>query len=107
MSVNLQKGQKISLVKPGEPGLKRIMVGLGWDEVEQKRGWFAPKPSNLSVAYAMNGKSRPSRRTLTATHRVFCAARMGASSAMTSRPAASISAISCIPAAQSSIRAIT
>ena len=36
MSVNLQKGQKISLVKPGEPGLKRIMVGLGWDEVEQK-----------------------------------------------------------------------
>ena len=33
MSVNLQKGQKISLVKPGEPGLKRIMVGLGWDEV--------------------------------------------------------------------------
>ena len=57
MSVNLQKGQKISLVKPGEPGLKRIMVGLGWDEVEQNRG---------------------------------C-----------------ISAISCIPAAQSSIRAIT
>ena len=84
MSVNLQKGQKISLVKPGEPGLKRIMVGLGWDEVEQKRGW-----------------------TLTATHRSSCAARMGASSAMTSRPAASISAISCIPAAQSSIRAIT
>ena len=42
MSVNLQKGQKISLVKPGEPGLKRIMVGLGWDEVEQKRG--AGKP---------------------------------------------------------------
>ena len=38
MSVNLQKGQKISLVKPGEPGLKRIMVGLGWDEVV-RRGW--------------------------------------------------------------------
>ena len=38
MSVNLQKGQKISLVKPGEPGLKRIMVGRGWDEGEQKRG---------------------------------------------------------------------
>ena len=33
MSVNLQKGQKISLVKPGEPGLKRIMVGLGWEMV--------------------------------------------------------------------------
>ena len=47
MSVNLQKGQKISLVKPGEPGLKRIMVGLGWDEVEQKRGWFAPKPQDI------------------------------------------------------------
>lgn len=47
MSVNLKKGQKISLVKPGEPGLQRIMVGLGWDEVERKRGWFAPKPQNI------------------------------------------------------------
>jgi len=31
MSINLQKGQKVDLTK-GNPGLKRIMVGLGWDE---------------------------------------------------------------------------
>ena len=47
MSVNLKKGQNISLVKPGSAGLKRIMVGLGWDEVEQKRRLFAPKPQDI------------------------------------------------------------
>lgn len=47
MSVNLQKGQKISLVKQGSAGLKKIMVGLGWDEVEQKRRLFAPKPQDI------------------------------------------------------------
>lgn len=30
MPINLTKGQKIDLTK-GNPGLKRIMVGLGWD----------------------------------------------------------------------------
>ena len=30
MPVNLSKGQKVSLTK-GNPGLKSIMVGLGWD----------------------------------------------------------------------------
>ena len=30
MAVNLSKGQKVSLTK-NNPGLKRIMVGLGWD----------------------------------------------------------------------------
>ena len=47
MSVNLQKGQKISLVKEGSSGLKKIMVGLGWDEVEQKRCLFGPKPQDI------------------------------------------------------------
>ena len=47
MSVSLQKGQKISLVKPGSAGLKKIMVGLGWDEVERKRSFFAPKPADI------------------------------------------------------------
>lgn len=32
MSVKLQKGQKVSLTKE-EPGLSKICVGLGWDEV--------------------------------------------------------------------------
>ena len=31
MSVNLQKGQKVDLTK-GNSGLKKLMVGLGWDE---------------------------------------------------------------------------
>lgn len=42
MSVNLQKGQKVDLTK-GNAGLKRLIVGLGWDEAEQKRGFFGIK----------------------------------------------------------------
>jgi tellurium resistance protein TerD len=40
-AINLQKGQKIDLTK-GNPGLARIMVGLGWDEAKgkQKSGGF-------------------------------------------------------------------
>jgi len=30
MAINLSKGQKVNLTK-GNPGLKKIMVGLGWD----------------------------------------------------------------------------
>lgn len=30
MGINLQKGQKVDLTK-GNPGLKNIMIGLGWD----------------------------------------------------------------------------
>ena len=30
MSVSLQKGQKVSLTK-GNPGLSKVVVGLGWD----------------------------------------------------------------------------
>ena len=30
MPINLQKGQKVDLTK-GNPSLKKIMVGLGWD----------------------------------------------------------------------------
>ena len=39
MSVTLQKGQKVSLSKDN-PGLSRIVVGLGWDEAQPKRGGF-------------------------------------------------------------------
>ncbi len=46
MSVSLQKGQKVSLSKDNA-GLSRIMVGLGWDEVEQPRGLFKPKPQAI------------------------------------------------------------
>ena len=45
MSISLQKGQKVSLSKEsGSAGLSRVVIGLGWDEVQQKRGFFAPKP---------------------------------------------------------------
>ena len=60
MSVKLQKGQKVSLSKDNA-GLSRIIVGLGWDEVQQQsRGFFAPKPQpNDCDAFALllqNGK---------------------------------------------------
>ena len=32
MPINLSKGQKVDLTKKN-PGLKKIMVGLGWDAV--------------------------------------------------------------------------
>ena len=39
MSLNLKKGQKISLSKENA-GLSELVVGLGWDEVSQKKGLF-------------------------------------------------------------------
>ena len=47
MAINLQKGQKINLSKESRGGLNKVMVGLGWDEVPQKRGFFAPKPQDI------------------------------------------------------------
>lgn len=51
MSVNLQKGQKISLKKSDGSGLKKVMVGLGWDEAQPAAtGWkalFSAKPQNI------------------------------------------------------------
>ena len=59
MSVKLQKGQKVSLSKENA-GLSKVIVGLGWDEVERKRGFFAPKPQDIDCdAFALllqNGK---------------------------------------------------
>ena len=46
MVVNLQKGQRVDLTK-GNAGLNRIIVGLGWDPVEQKKGWFSSAPANI------------------------------------------------------------
>jgi len=37
LAINLQKGQRVDLTK-GNPGLTKIMVGLGWDPVESKGG---------------------------------------------------------------------
>lgn len=46
MSISLQKGQKVSLSKDNT-GLGKVVIGLGWDEVQQKRGLFAPKPAPI------------------------------------------------------------
>lgn len=37
MAISLKKGQKIDLTK-GNPGLNKLMVGLGWDPVENGGG---------------------------------------------------------------------
>lgn len=59
MSISLQKGQKVSLSKDNA-GLAKIVVGLGWDEVQQKSGFFAPKPAPIdcdaSALMLRNGK---------------------------------------------------
>lgn len=59
MSVKLQKGQKVSLSK-NHVGLSRIIVGLGWDEIQQPRGFFTPKQQDIDCdAFALmliNGK---------------------------------------------------
>lgn len=46
MSISLQKGQKVSLTKENT-GLSKVIIGLGWDEVKQSRGFFAPKPQPI------------------------------------------------------------
>lgn len=46
MSVNLKKGQSVDL-KKGNYGLSRVMVGLGWDEVRQRRGLFNANPQDI------------------------------------------------------------
>ena len=49
MSVSLQKGQKVSLSKENV-GLAKIIVGLGWDEVQQSKGrFFLSKPQANQV----------------------------------------------------------
>ncbi|MBQ3969712.1 MAG: TerD family protein [Clostridia bacterium] len=40
MSVTLQKGQKVSLSKEN-PGLSKIVVGLGWDEAKPQGGFLS------------------------------------------------------------------
>lgn len=48
MSVNLQKGQKISLDKEAGGALSRIVMGLGWDAIK-KKGLFGFGAKSESV----------------------------------------------------------
>ncbi|MDF2594623.1 MAG: TerD family protein [Clostridia bacterium] len=51
MSVNLQKGQKVDLTK-GNSKLRRVMIGLGWDE--------STKPSGGGLAGLFGGGKKQS-----------------------------------------------
>lgn len=48
MSINLSKGDKIDL-KKSNPGLSNILVGLGWDPVQQSGGGQADIDCDASV----------------------------------------------------------
>lgn len=66
MSINLQKGQKVNLTKGGNGSLRRVMVGLGWDEAQQGGGGllaslFGSKPQPIDcdasvILCGSNGK---------------------------------------------------
>ncbi|MBQ7479764.1 MAG: TerD family protein [Selenomonadaceae bacterium] len=65
MAVNLQKGQKVNLKKDNGQALGKVMIGLGWDPMEQKSGGFlssifGSKNDNIdcdaSVIMLQNGK---------------------------------------------------
>ncbi|MCM1132856.1 MAG: TerD family protein [Ruminococcus flavefaciens] len=47
MSVNLQKGQKVDLRKSDGGTLRKVVVGLGWDEAKRKTGLFSKKPAPI------------------------------------------------------------
>lgn len=84
MSVNLQKGQKVELRKSGGGVLRNVMVGLGWDEVQQSRGFFAPKPQDIdcdaSAFICQNGRLYDVADVVyfgNLTHRSGCVRHMG------------------------------
>ena len=84
MSVNLQKGQKVELRKNNGGELRRVMVGLGWDEVHQSRGFFAPKPQDIdcdaSAFLCMNGHLKGVDDVIyfgNLTHHTGCVRHMG------------------------------
>ncbi len=60
MSISLQKGQKVSLSKDNA-GLSKVIIGLGWDEVKQSRGFFSaikaqPGGCDASALVLQDGK---------------------------------------------------
>ena len=84
MSVSLQKGQKVSLSKDNA-GLSKVMIGLGWDEVQQKKkGFFSAKPQDIdcdaSAFICVNGRLQGTDDVVyfgNLTHRSGCVRHMG------------------------------
>ncbi len=61
MSVSLVKGQKVSLSKEA-PGLKKIIVGLGWDAVE--RPSVQQRPSTGGLFGMFSRATQPEKKTV-------------------------------------------
>lgn len=57
MAVNLEKGQKIDLVKKDGGGLNEIMVGLGWDQAGKVGGLFGSKSVDCDSAIILCGSN--------------------------------------------------
>ena len=57
MPINLSKGQKVSLTK-GNPGLKNVVVGLGWDVNQFDTGGDFDLDA---AAFMLAGKGKVSR----------------------------------------------
>lgn len=49
MSVSLQKGQKVSLTKPGGGTLTRVKMGLGWDAAAKKGRFGKVKAQTIDL----------------------------------------------------------
>ncbi|TDC44892.1 TerD family protein [Actinomadura sp. KC345] len=49
MSISLQKGQKVSLAKPGGGKLTKVKMGLGWDAVAKKGLFGKTKTQNIDL----------------------------------------------------------
>ncbi|MDL4771341.1 MULTISPECIES: TerD family protein [Thermomonosporaceae] len=49
MSISLQKGQKVSLAKPGGGTLSQVKMGLGWDAVEKKGRFGKSKAQTIDL----------------------------------------------------------
>jgi tellurium resistance protein TerZ len=49
MSVSLQKGQKVSLTKPGGGTLTRVKMGLGWDAATKKGRFGKAKAQTIDL----------------------------------------------------------
>ena len=74
MSVSLQKGQRISLTKENS-GLRNVVVGLGWDEVEKSKskglfgnlfGGNSEKVQDIdcdAIAFLLNSDNKIAKKT--------------------------------------------
>ena len=83
MAVNLQKGQKIDLTKTNA-GLKKVMVGLGWDEAPKKFGLFGGRTQDIdcdAVALVLSDDKLKSNDDVVfynnLTHKTHCILHQG------------------------------